>query len=411
MSAPDGLDVAFARAQFPALSGEWALFENAGGTVAARFVLERVQSYIGTLHVQPAYEYGPSSEAARRIAESHRLMAEMIGAEPEEVMIGPNTTMNVFLLSHAIRGWFEPGDEIIVTDLDHEANSGAWRRLEEFGLVVKEWRFHPDTAALEPSDLEALLTERTRLVCFTHCSNVTGGVNDVAGITRRAHEAGALVCVDGVAYAPHRALDVKAWDVDFYLCSLYKVYGPHLSLLYAKRAHVERAANNNHYFLADKLPLKLNPGGPNHELTAALAGVTDYFDALHAHHFGQTNLPLHGRIKQISGLMAEHEERIAAPFVDFLRSKPGVRLIGKQTMDKDQRAPTFSFTVEGHSPADLARSLAEHRIGVGHGDFYAARCIESLGLAEQGGVLRASMVHYNSEDDVRRLIDALDAVL
>jgi cysteine desulfurase family protein (TIGR01976 family) len=405
------LNVDFARAHFPALADGWALFENAGGTLAADSVIERMQAYMTGTFVQPGAAYEASAEAAQRIAESQRLMAEMIGAAPDEVMVGISTGMNVFLLSHAIRHWFKPGDEIVVTNLDHEANNGAWRRLEEFGLTIREWRINPETAELEVVELEKLLGPRTHLVCFSHLSNIVGGINDVPTITRLVHDAGALVCVDGVAYAPHRALDVKAWDVDFYLCSLYKLYGPHVSLLYGKREHLERAANNNHYFLADKIPLKLNPSGPNHELTASLSGIAEYFDLLHRHHFPDSNAPLHERVKQIYALIAEHEERIAQPFVDFLLAKKGVRLIGRQTADKEARAPTFSFTVAGRRAEEIAEALATFKVAVGAGDFYAARCIRDLGLAEAGGVVRASMVHYNNREEVERLIEGLDRVI
>jgi len=405
------LDIDFTRTHFPALSGDWALFENAGGTLAANTVLTRVQSYMAENFVQPGAGYDASAEGGRRIEESQRLMAEMIGAAPGEVMVGPSTGMNVFLLSHAIRHWFESGDEIIVTNLDHEANNGAWRRLEEFGLTVREWRFNPETAELEVTELENLLGPRTRLVCFSHLSNIVGGINDVPEITRKVHAAGALVCVDGVAYAPHRALDVKAWDVDFYLCSLYKLYGPHLSLLYGKREHLERAANNNHYFLADDIPLKLNPSGPNHELTAALSGVTDYFDILHRHHFPDSNVTLHEKMKQVFALIADHEESVAAPFVEFLRSKKGVRLIGRQTAAQESRAPTFSFTVSGRKAEEIPAALEPFKVAIGSGDFYAARCIRALGLEAQGGVVRASMVHYSSAADVTRLIEGLDQVI
>ena len=288
------------------------------------------------------------------IAESHQAMAAMINAQPEEVMIGPSTSMNVFLLAQALKPGFREGDEIVVTSLDHEANVGAWRKLAADGVTVREWRFDRESFALEPSGLGALLNERTRLVCFGHCSNITGGFTDVPALVRTIHDAGALACVDGVAYAPHRAIDVKAWDVDFYLCSTYKLYGPHLALLYGKRAHFERAAPLNHYFLDDELPLKLNPGGPNHELSAGLAGVTAYLDALHARHEGETNLPLHGRLAAIFERIAAHEEALVAPLLDFLAAKPGVRLIGNPSADRHTRAPTVAFAVEGRDAGEIA---------------------------------------------------------
>ena len=409
MSPP--LDTAFARAHFPALAGPWALFENAGGTLAVAEVLERIRTYMTDYQVQPGAAYPASTRAAEMIAESHRAMAAMINAQPEEVMIGPSTSMNVFLLAQALRTGLREGDEIVVTNLDHEANVGAWRKLAADGIMVREWRFDQESFALEPEGLAALLSERTRLVCFGHCSNITGGFTDVPALVRMIHDAGALACVDGVAYAPHRAIDVRAWDVDFYLCSTYKLYGPHLALLYGKRAHLERVAPLNHFFLDDELPLKLNPGGPNHELSAGLAGVTAYLDALYAHHEGETNLPLHGRLAAIFERIAAHEEALVAPLLDFLAAKPGVRLIGNPSADRHVRAPTVAFAVEGRDAGEIARAVAAHQVAIGAGDFYAARCIEALGLATQGGVVRASMVHYNTADDVQRLIRALDEAI
>ena len=405
------IDTAFARAHFPALSGPWALFENAGGTLVASQALERIRTYMTDLQVQPGAAYPASARAAEMIAESHRAMAAMINAQPEEVMIGPSTSMNVFLLAQALRPGLREGDEVVVTNLDHEANVGAWRKLAAAGVTVREWRFDPDSMALEPEALAALLSERTCAVCFGHCSNITGSFTDVPALVRMIHDAGALACVDGVAYGAHRAIDVKAWDVDFYLCSTYKLYGPHLALLYGKRAHFERLAPLNHFFLDDELPLKLNPGGPNHELSAGLAGITAYLDALHAHHEGETNLPLHGRLSAIFERVAVHEETLGAPLLKFLASKPGVRLIGNPSTDRHVRAPTFSFAVNGRDAGAIARAVSAHEIAIGAGDFYAARCIEALRLAERGGVVRASMVHYNTADEVDRLIRALDEAI
>ncbi len=405
-------DVAFARTHFPSLDGPWALFENAGGTVVPDQVIDRLGTYMRQCQVQPGAGYRPSALAAERIAEGHRVAAEMLGATPDEVMIGPSTTLNVYLLARALRPWFGEGDEIVVTDLDHEANNGAWRRLEESGLRIREWRVDPDTAELGVDGLKALLGDRTRLVCFSHCSNITGGINDVSTITRLAHDAGAMVCVDGVAYAPHRHLDVKAWDVDFYLCSTYKIYGPHLGLLYGKREHFLKARAQNHYFIGDsEIPLKLNPGGPNHELTAALTGIADYFDALHRHHFGESNLPLHERVVQVYALFATHEEQISGPLVDFLTDHPKIRLVGRATADPHRRVPTFSFTVEGRKSAEIPAALAAGALGIGSGDFYAARLIDALGVRRGGGVIRASMVHYNTAEEVSRLVAALDEAI
>lgn len=411
MSNPATLDVDFARGHFPGLN-DWAFLENAGGTFVPQAVIDRVRNYMGETQVQPGGVYESSILATDRIARSQRLMAEMINAAPDEVVIGPSTTMNIYVLSQAVRHWFKPGDELIVTNLDHEANIGAWRRLAEFGAVIKEWQMHPDTAELEVDSLKDLLTERTRLVCFGYCSNITGSFHDVRTITRLVHDAGALACVDAVAYAPHRQLDVKALDVDFCAFSAYKVYGPHLGLLYGKRVHLLNARGQNHFFMGEEdIPLKLIPGGVNHELTAGLAGIIDYFDALHQYHFPDSSADLHRRTRDVYELIATHEERLATRFVDFLGSRPKMRIIGRLTSDKTQRAPTFSFVVQGRDSEEFPIHVANHQICIGAGNFYAARCIDALGLAPQNGVIRASMVHYNTADEVDRLIHHLDEAI
>ncbi len=410
MTTPPTLDLGFVRDRFPALD-EVAFFENAGGTRVPYSVIDRVRAYMTETQVQPGGDFAPSALAAERIAVAQQQMAAMVNASPDEVMIGISTTMNAYLLSHALRPLFAPGDEVIVTQMDHEANNGAWRRLAEHGIVVREWSVNPATAELDPAALDDLLSERTRLVCFTQCSNITGSLHDVAALVRRVHAAGALACVDAVAYAPHRAIDVKALDVDFYLCSLYKLYGPHLGLLYGKREHLLRARGQNHFFIGeDQVPLKLNPGGPNHELTAATSGIVDYIDAVHAHHHPGSNAGLHQRFAECFELFAAHEERLVTPLMDFLASRPGVRIIGRASAERGVRVPTVSFVSERCASSGVAAHCARHGVGIRSGDFYARRLIDALGLGDEG-VVRASMVHYNSVEEVERLIAALDQVV
>ncbi len=405
------LDIDFVRRQFPAPVWEWAFFENAGGSFVPQSVIDRVCAYMTETQVQPGASFRPSALAAERMAEGQRRIAEMINAETDEVIIGPSTTANIYVLARALLPMFEDGGELIVTNLDHAANSDPWRRLAGDGVAVREWRVDPGTAELAVEDLEDLLNDNTRLVCFPHCSNIAGGINDVAAITAKAHQAGALVCVDGVAYAPHRALDVKALDVDFYAFSLYKMYGPHLGLLYGKRQELLAAKAQNHFFIGeDEIPLKLNPGGPNHELCAAMAGVADYFEALDGHHFGESNLALGQRTKRVFELFAAHEQRLGERFLDFLTAKPGIRLIGRPGTAAE-RAPTFSFVVEGRRSADIPPLLEDARVAIRNGNFYAFRLIEDLGIDPDDGVVRASMVHYNSVEEVERLIEALDRAI
>jgi cysteine desulfurase family protein (TIGR01976 family) len=406
------LDLEFVRSFFPALNETWAFMENAGGSMVPHTVIDRVRDYMTECQVQPAFGFRASADAAERIQKGQRAVAAMINADSDEVIVGPSTTRNVITLAAAIRGWFKPGDELIVTNLDHEANNGHWRRLEEFGVTIREWQVNPETAELEVENLEALLSEKTKLVCFSHCSNIAGGVNPVRRIADLVHGAGGLVCVDGVAFAAHGSIDVKALDVDFYLLSLYKLYGPHLGVMYGKRQHLLDAKGQYFYFHGeDNIPLKLNPGAPNFELTAGSVGIADYIEALASHHLEEPGNDLTGRMRQVYELFARHEEALSRRFLDFANGHPRIRLIGRSTAEHDLRAPTFAFTVDGMASQDLPPLLDGRGIACGAGDFYAPRLLDALGIDPEDGAVRCSMVHYNTVEEVDRLVAALDAVL
>jgi len=409
------LDVELARRHFPALKSEWALFDNAGGSVAVVQVVERVRSYLERLMVQVGASYELSATATELVRAGQRAAAELVNASPTEVVIGASTTTNVLMLANALRPSFAPGDEIVVTDLDHEANIGAWRRLAtQSGVVIREWKLRPDDFELRREDLEPLLGSRTRLVCFTHCSNLLGTVHDVAAITRLVHSAGARVCVDGVAFAPHRRVDVKALDVDYYLLSLYKTYGPHLALLYGKHELLCEVESQNHFFLGSSPPDTLMPGYVNHELTAALPGILEYFDAIAGSHASAGDPALVDRPSRLDlafGLFADHEQKLAAHLLDFLASRRKVRVIGKTSTDDGARVPTISFVVDGRRSSEIPPLLEPERLAVRFGHFYAYRAVQALGLADRDGVVRVSMLHYNTLAEVDRLIRALDAVI
>ena len=404
-------DVAFARAHFPALTDDWALFDNAGGSVPLAGVIERVREYMGHWQVQLGASYRHSAMATALVAEGRRAMARLVNASPEEIVLGPSSTANVHTLARALLPRFSPGDEIVVTNLDHEANVGAWRALQAEGLVLREWRFGPTRAELTLEGLEPLLSQRTRLVCFTHCSNLVGTLHDAAAIIRRVHEAGALACVDGVACAPHRRVDVKALDVDFYLLSIYKVFGPHLGLLYGKRDLLRSARGQNHFFIPEEeLPGKLEPGGVVHELAAALPAILEYLLALDERHHPDSYAAEPARLERVFGDIARHEAALAAPLLDFLRSRRGVHVVGRPVAD-EQRAPTVSFVVDGRDSGELPARLDGERIAIRHGHFYAHRAVGALGLHGCNGVVRVSMLHYNTLAEVGRLVAALDRAL
>ena len=406
------LDVAFCRGHFPALGGDWVFLENAGGTLVPDQVIARLKQFTSDCQVQPGEGYPASDRGAARIAEGQAALAALINAEPGEIVIGPSTTANVYVLSHALRPLLAPGDEIVVTNQDHEANNGAWRRLEATGIVLREWRMNAETEDLEIEDLLPLLGDKTKLVCFNHCSNIAGMFRDVKEIAAHVHEAGALVCVDGVAAVPHRRVDVKALDVDFYLYSPYKVFGPHLGVLYGKRDLLALLANQSHYFLAeDDTQRRLCPGGYNYELTAAAGGIAEYLDRVHAHHFPGANLETQARLDQVFELFAGHERKLAQRIEDYLNARADLRLVARGAAGRRERIGVFAFTVEGRDSGEIATRLKAGKIGLHADDFYAARCIDALGLRERGGVLRASLVHYNDAADVDRLLGQLEETL
>ena len=405
-------DAAFARGHFTPIRNGWAFFENAGGTYVPDSVIARTDAYMRECQVQPAWQFGPSADAYERILEGRRTMASVINADPDEIVVGPSTTMNVYLLAQAIRHWFKPGDELIVTEQDHEANAGAWHRLADAGVTIREWKIDPKTGALNVDDLDRLLSPKTRHVAMTHCSNVIGIVHDIPRIADMVHKVGATLMVDGVAFAPHFSIDVKALDVDFYAFSAYKLFGPHVGVLYGKREHFLRAKGQNHFFIGeDQIPLKLLPGGSNHELSAGLVGVADYFDALDRHHFDTPVNSLHAKVIRIYELAAAHEKKLGDRVDAFLRTRPGVHVYGRIPGSDGRLSPNIAFTVKGRSSKAIAEALYQDKIAIGYGDFYAARCIRALGLTADDGVVRIGIAHYNDDSDVDRLLVALNREL
>lgn len=406
------LDLEFVRSQFPAfrepsLAG-FAHFENAGGSYAAGQTIEWLDRYYRQTKVQPYYVFAASAKAGEHMDSAKERMAAWLNAGPDEMHFGPSTSQNTFVLAQAIRRRLKPGDEVIVTNQDHEANSGAYSRLADDGFTVREWKVNPKTAELERRDLEALLGPRTKLVAFTHCSNVVGSIHPVRELADLAHAAGAWVFVDGVAFAPHGMPDVQALGVDAYYFSLYKVYGPHLGAMFLRREVNEALPNQGHFFNDGKPGARFTPAGPDHAQIAAVNGVMDYMDAVADHH-GARGKPVTARAGAVRELFRGHETALLQPLLDFLAKHPKVRLIGRTRAA--ERAPTVSFTVAGRSSADVAARLAEAKLGVGVGNFYAYRLIKSLGIDTEDGAVRASFVHYTSKEEVDRLMRELDRCL
>lgn len=406
------LDVDFVRAQFPAFQEpslrDEAFFENAGGSYACRYVVWRLHRFYRERKVQPYGPYAASRAGGDEMDQARWRLAPMLGVETDELSFGPSTTANAYVLAQAFRQLLPKGSAIVVTDQDHEANSGPWRRLAEEGVEVREWRMDPETGHLDPNALSGLLEDgRVRLVAFPHCSNVVGEFNDVARICAMARAAGAYSCVDGVSYAPHGLPNVRKLGADIYLFSAYKTYGPHQGLMVIRRGLGFELPSQAHFFNDDVLHKRFTPAGPDHAQIAACGGIADYFDALYDHHqsVGRDGA---GRAEVTRGLMQAHETRLLERLLGFLRGRNDLRVLGP--MDARKRAPTVA--VECARPGEeVAADLAQHRVMAGGGHFYAVRALRAMGVDPDRGVLRLSFVHYTSDGEMDRLLEALEHVL
>ncbi|OBY27710.1 aminotransferase class V-fold PLP-dependent enzyme [Leisingera sp. JC1] len=404
------LDIDFVRAQFPAfaepsLQGQ-AFFENAGGSYTCRPVIDRLTRFYTQRKVQPYAPYEASRLGGEEMDEARTRLAALMGVAADELSFGPSTTQNTYVLAQAFRKMMKPGEAVIVTNQDHEANTGPWRRLAEEGIEIREWQLDPQTGHLDVTQLEDLLDENVRLVCFPHCSNVVGEINPVAEITAMAHAAGAFVCVDGVSYAPHGLPNVDELGADIYLFSSYKTYGPHQGVMVIRRALGELLPNQAHYFNAGDLYKRFTPAGPDHAQVAASAGMADYFEALAAHHGHSGSAAETGAF--VHDLMRAHEIKLLQPLLDAVKDRNDVRLLGPSTAEN--RAPTVALALS-RAAEPVAAQLAEHGIMAGGGDFYAVRALEAMGIDPTAGVLRISFTHYTSEAEVAKLTEALDRVL
>ena len=405
------LDLEFIRQQFPAFDvpalEEQSFFENAGGSYTCSQVQDRLFRFYRERKVQPYAPYEASRLGGEEMDEARMRLAAMLGVDTDELSFGPSTTQNTYVLSQAVAQWLEPGQSIIVTNQDHEANSGPWRRLAERGIIVKEWCINPETGLLDIQDLKSLLGDDVRMVCFPHCSNVVAAVNPVAEITALVRAAGAYSCVDGVSYAPHGFPNVDSLGADIYLFSAYKTYGPHQGIMVIRRELGMSLPNQGHYFNSGSLYKRFTPAGPDHAQVAACAGMADYVDEVYAHHFDAEAAPAE-RCAQVHDLFRAHEVQLTQPILDYLLAKNSAQLIGPTSAQ--DRAPTIAVKLQIPGE-EAAKKLAPFGVMAGGGDFYAVRPLQAMNISPEHGVLRLSFVHYTGPKDVDRLLSALDHVL
>ncbi|ORX95324.1 cysteine desulfurase-like protein [Basidiobolus meristosporus CBS 931.73] len=408
------LNIKDVRKHFPALSGDFIYFENAGGSQVLEAVAQKIADYLLHTNVQLGATYPVSVASSERVNEGVRAAQLFMNAkEPSECIFGSSTTQLLANLSKAMSSTLKPGQEVIVTNTDHEANIGSFVRMaESHGLKVVYWKADPKTLLLSLDDLRALLNSNTRLVAVTHCSNILGTINDIKAIAELVHEIpGAEICVDGVAYSPHRRIDVQKFQVDYYAFSWYKVYGPHVSVLYARKSCMKELGALNHYFIPeDDYPYKFQPGNLNYELTYATSAVVEYFNRLGAEENVSAKI-IPSNLDRAFQKVAAHEETLAKRLLDFLNSKESVRIIGLADSDPQLRVPTISFVVKGMDSDQVVSHVDNsQKIGIRWGHMYAKRLVEDL-LGLVGGVVRVSMVHYNTVEEVDQLIRVLDEIL
>ena len=402
------LDINFVRDQFPAFSESSlrnkAFFENAGGSYACGPVINRLNRFYKERKVQPYGAFEASISGGVEMDEARSGLARYLGVKDYEVSFGPSTTQNAYVLAQAFGEWLSASDSIIVTNQDHEANTGSWRRLSNKGVKVKEWQVDKETGELSLEKLENLLDENVKLVCFPHCSNIVAHINPVKEIVSLAHSAGAYVCVDGVSYAPHGLPNVDDLGADIYLFSSYKTYGPHQGIMVVKEKLAELLPNQGHYFNEKFLTKKFTPAGPDHAQIAACAGIIEYFDALAAHH----GIKISDAPAKVHKLFRNYETKILQPLLNYLKTKNSARLLGPS--DASVRAPTVALDL-GCNAFEVAKKLSVKDILAGGDDFYAVRLLEGLGVDINHGALRLSFVHYTRQQDVNAVIEALDEVL
>ncbi|MBD3852647.1 MAG: cysteine desulfurase-like protein [Acidobacteria bacterium] len=397
------------RTQFPALAGDTVYLENAGGSQVPAIVADSIRDYMLTSYVQLGAGYPLSHRATELVDEAHDFVRLMMNGKDGEVILGSSTTALLQMLAKCYAQVLEPGSEIVVAQTGHEANVGPWKMLDRLGFSLRWWEMDPADYTCPLSELENLLSDRTALVAFPHVSNLLGDIVDIEAITSLVHEAGARVVVDGVAYAPHRAIDVSAWNVDWYAYSTYKVYGPHMAALWGRRDALAELHGPNHFFVPeDDLPYKFEVGGANHEGCAGVCGLRDYL----AFVVGEADPRALDRpaIEQAFEIMTACELPLQARLIEYLQSRKDVRIVGPSD-DGDSRVGTISFVHESKSSAEITAAVDRSGIGIRHGHMYAYHLCEAAGLDPEDGVVRTSLVHYNTMEEIEKLIEVFDAVL
>ncbi|MGD0224334.1 MAG: cysteine desulfurase-like protein [Terriglobia bacterium] len=405
-------DIDWVRSQFPALAMKVngyaaAFFDGPGGTQVPERVIRAMSKYLEASNANTHGAFATSRCSDKVLAGAHEAMANLLGCDSEDIVFGPNMTTLTFMLSRAVGRDLAPGDEIVVTRLDHDANVSPWTALEERGCVIRFVNIHPADCTLDMDGLRRTVTPRTRVVAVGYASNAVGTINDVEEVVRLAHEAGAMAYIDAVHYAPHGPIDVRNLDCDFLVCSPYKFFGPHSGVLYGKRRHLERLAPYKVRPAPESLPGSWETGTQSHEGMAGVTAAVEYLAELGRRHTPEAQDQRTALLAAYDALRV-YERKLLARLVPALLDIPGLTFYGiTEPARFHQRVPTVAVRIAGRSPCELAAYLGERGIFTWDGNYYALNLSERLGVESSGGMLRIGLVHYNTAEEVDRLLAAL----
>ncbi len=413
------IDSDWVRPQFPSLSVEQdgtpvLYLDNPAGTQVPQRTIDAIANYFASANANTHGPFLTSRRTDAVISAARQAMASFLGASsPHEIVFGPNMTTLTYSLSRAIGRYLSPHDEIIVTDLDHDANISPWTSLQERGMNVLRTGINHEDCTLDLDALAAIISPRTRLIAVTYASNAVGTITDLARVVEMAHAVGAWVWVDAVHFGPHGPIDVQALDIDFLVCSSYKFFGPHIGILWGRHTLLDRIPAYQLRPAPHTVPEKFETGTKNHECLAGLAATINYLADLGRRSAGLTESEGNLRPSLVSAMTSirAYETTLSATLLDGLLSIPNLRLYGISDPARlDRRVPTFAFTLGDMPSPELQLLLGERGIFSWSGNYYALAIMQQLGLEGKGGALRVGAVHYNTLNEIDRLIESLKAI-
>ena len=419
-SSSAALDLAWVRSQFPALAqtvnehsnkSPAVFLDGPGGTQVPQQVIDAIADYLARNNANTGGAYQTSRNTDRMVAEARAAMGDFLNCDADEIVFGANMTSLTFAMSRALGRELRPGDEIVLTLLDHDANFSPWKALEEKGAIIRAVKFNEDDCTLDMRDLAEKIGKRTRLVAVGYASNAVGTINNVAEVVRLARQAGALSYIDAVHYAPHGTIDVRALDCDFLVCSTYKFFGPHMGVLYGKREHLRKLHPYKVRPSSDNIPNCWESGTLNHECIAGIKACVDYWEEL-----GRRAKPAvttrRAAILAAHKAIHQHERKMMEKMIAGLLAIPGLKVYGITDPRRfENRGATFAVRIEGHTPLELATKLGERGFFTWDGNYYALNLTEQLDVERLGGFLRIGLVHYNTMEEVENLLKALKEIV